>query len=69
MEKRIAAIPVKNYHWTLYLQLLVDSSQSKLAVKEANNGINCSGGGRGGLKGLDPPNCTPKGAEPLQNNL
>ena len=38
-EKGIPVIPVKDFHWALYLQSLADSSQSKLAVEEACNAI------------------------------
>ena len=38
-ERRVTVIPVKDYHWALYLQFLADSSQSRSAVEEACNAI------------------------------
>ena len=38
-ERRMPVIPVKDFHWTLYLQSLADSSQSKSAVEEACNAV------------------------------
>ena len=38
-EKGMPVIPVKDFHWALYLQSLADSFQSKSAVEEACNAV------------------------------